>query len=278
MASTDERIGPTAHYTAYVWYRCGFPYAEHFKTRRGAVLYWALKASGGWVSDVTQRPTLPDWLLARHSTIDRAVAACEPDLVIEVASGMSRRGTTFAADRGVRYVELDLPHMIRAKRARLDQLPSSVRSRFEGRLELAEIDALADDFPERLAAIAKDAERPVVITEGLLPYFDTANKLRIMGGIRAGLAKAGGGTYVTDMRTQARMNEVGFASVAVRAGARIVMGGRGQATDLRDDDEVRATFADAGFADASIADALREFPERSLMGAIWCASVQRLQR
>lgn len=274
MTSTgSERIGTTAHYTAYVWYRLGLPYAELFKTPRGAVLYWALKASGGWLADMARVPTVPEWLSLRHQLIDAAVAAEEPDLVIEVASGLSRRGTTFAADRGVRYFELDLPHMIRAKRARLAEAPAAVRDKIDGRLELADVDALADDFPDRIAEITKDAERPVVITEGLLPYFETPLKIRIMNGIREGLTKSGGGVYVTDMRTEERMAGVGITSFAIRAGAMVAMRGKRQATELSNDDEVRRIFESAGFPGVEIVDTslIADPPKRPQMGAIWRA-------
>ena len=273
----SERIGTTAHYTAYVWYRLGLPYAELFKTPRGAVLYWALEASGGWLADLAGVPTVPEWLSLRHRLIEAAVVAESPDVVIEVASGLSRRGTTLAADHGVRYFELDLPHMIRAKRTRLAEAPGAVRERIEERLTLQEVDALADDFPDRVAAIAKDADRPVVITEGLLPYFGTPQKIRIMGGIREGLEKAGGGVYVTDMRTEARMAAVGVTSYAIRAGAMVAMRGKRQATELRDDAEVRDVFERAGFLGADMVDTalIPNPPRRPQMGAIWRAAVSR---
>ena len=46
--SRVRRIGPTAHYTGYVWQRLGMPHAELFSTKTGAVLYLGFFALGEW--------------------------------------------------------------------------------------------------------------------------------------------------------------------------------------------------------------------------------------
>src|SRR5512134_2286550 len=130
MADDAERIGPTAHYTAYVWHRAGLPHAEHFATRQGAVLYWGFFALGEWATRLSPRvPSMRQYLEYRHRLIDAVVARQQPGCVLELGAGLTRRAVTWAADRGVPAIELDLPAMAAVKRERLRQAPAALRER-----------------------------------------------------------------------------------------------------------------------------------------------------
>ena len=73
-AGGHERIGPTAHYTAYVWHRLRLPYARHFKTRTGRVLYWGFFALGEWTTRVLpELPSMKGYLAYRHRLIEAGV-------------------------------------------------------------------------------------------------------------------------------------------------------------------------------------------------------------
>src|SRR5688572_7525842 len=128
MNERDEKIGPTAHYTAYVWHRLGMPHAEHFATRKGAALFWGFRLGGEWIAAaIPGMPSMSQYLAQRHLAIEHALSEHAPDLIVELGAGLSRRGVTWAVDRGVRYVEVDLPHMVDAKRARIPQALRSER-------------------------------------------------------------------------------------------------------------------------------------------------------
>jgi O-methyltransferase involved in polyketide biosynthesis len=199
---SGERIGPTAHYTGYVWARNGLSHPE-LETTEGRVLFQSLQPAM-LTSSALGGPTLEAYLLARHRALDalleRAIDAGEVSQVIEVAAGLSPRGWRFARRYGDRivYVEADLPEMAARKRAALERIGSLGASH-----RVAEIDALRDDDgPGSLAAIAGELDREqglAIVTEGLLGYLPTdavrglwRRFARTLSGFRAGL-------YISDL-------------------------------------------------------------------------------
>jgi hypothetical protein len=121
------RIGPTAHVTAYAWHKLGMPYGELFSTHQGAGIYWAYRGTFEWLTRLLPLPTLLDFLEFRHRLLDAQLERLDPDRIVELGAGLSRRGITWVLDRHVRYTEIDLPHMSTAKRAMLERGPGRVR-------------------------------------------------------------------------------------------------------------------------------------------------------
>ena len=168
MIFSGDRIGPTAHYTGYVWARNGLSHPE-LETREGRVLFDSLQPAM-LVSRAAGGATLESYLLARHRAIDalleRAIERGEVTQVIEVACGLSPRGWRFARGFGNRltYVEADLPEMAERKRAALERIGS-----LSDHHRVREVDALRDDDgPGSLAAIAAEldaGEGLAIITE-----------------------------------------------------------------------------------------------------------------
>jgi O-methyltransferase involved in polyketide biosynthesis len=202
VLTSRERVGPTAHYTGYVWARNGLSHPQ-LETREGRVLFDSLQPAM-LTSSALGGPTLEAYLLARHHALDalleRAIDAGEVSQVIEVAAGLSPRGWRFARRYGERivYVESDLPAMAARKRAALEPIGSLGPSH-----RVVEIDALrGDDGPGSLASIAADlhhGEGLAIVTEGLLGYLPTdavrglwRRFARTLGGFPAGL-------YISDL-------------------------------------------------------------------------------
>jgi O-methyltransferase involved in polyketide biosynthesis len=170
-----NRIGPTAHYTGYVWARNGLSHPA-LETREGRALFDSLQP-GMLVSRAAGGATLEAYLLARHRAIDalleRAIERGEVSQVIEVACGLSPRGWRFARRYGDRlvYVEADLPEMAARKRAALERMGS-----LDEHHRVADVDALREDGPGSLAAVAAELDAAgglAIVTEGLLGYLST---------------------------------------------------------------------------------------------------------
>ncbi|HTX10183.1 MAG TPA: class I SAM-dependent methyltransferase [Solirubrobacteraceae bacterium] len=173
MSVASDRIGPTAHYTGYVWARNGLSHPQ-LATREGRLLFDSLqpvmlgsRAIGG--------PTLESYLLARHRAIDalleRAIESGEVSQVIEVAAGLSPRGWRFTRRYGERlvYIEADLPEMAERKRAALERMRSLGESHRVRALDVLR----GDDGPGSLAAVAGGLDPRqglAIVTEGLLGY------------------------------------------------------------------------------------------------------------
>ncbi len=202
MIFTGDRIGPTAHYTGYVWARNGLSHPE-LSTTEGRVLFDSLQpvmlASRGLGS-----ATLESYLLARHQAIDarleRAIEAGEVSQVIEVAAGLSPRGWRFVRRYGERlvYVEADLPDMAARKRSALERMGS-----LNGRHRVEEVDALRDDDgPGSLAAVTAELDRGeglAIITEGLLGYLSTDAVEGIWRRFASSLGEFPSGRYISDL-------------------------------------------------------------------------------
>lgn len=173
MIFTRDRIGPTAHYTGYVWARNGLS-DPGLATTEGRILFDSLQPAM-LASRALGGPTLESYLLARHRAIDalleRAIEQGDVSQVIEVAAGLSARGSRFTQRYGDRlvYVEADLPEMAERKRAALERIGSLGTGH-----RVRALDALRDDDrPGSLAAVIAELDETeglAIITEGLLGY------------------------------------------------------------------------------------------------------------
>jgi O-methyltransferase involved in polyketide biosynthesis len=248
---SDAHIAPTAHYTAYVWYRLGLPHAELFATDTGRRLFWSFRLAGEWIAAAAPGiPSMAQYLELRHRAIEHALEEIEPDRIVEIGAGLSRRGLTWAADRGVVYTEVDLPHMIDAKREALERAPSELRERARTKLRQAAVDVLSDTFAAFLAEELEGAERPVVIAEGLLGYFALPERARIVRAVSRALASAGGGTLLCDLRSGEGGPAIAVAAKLLRGAIWVATRGRGARQDFASAEAVRDFLLDAGFSSA----------------------------
>lgn len=269
------QIAPTAHYTAYVWHRLGFPHAEHFATSRGRRLFWSFRAAGEWVAVV--HPTLPSmsqYLELRHRCIEHALDEARPDRIVEIGAGLSRRGLTWSADRGVDYIELDLPHMVAAKRELIAaRVPASVRNRASGRLRHEAVDVLGSDFEGWLKKALHGAQRPIVIAEGVLGYFELPERARVARSICNALD--GRGAFLCDLRAAEGGSSVAAAAKLLRGGIWLVTRGRGIREDFSSTGAVEQYFAEASFGEAVSISVERAAPHLAALrspGRVWRAS------
>ncbi|HJS95501.1 MAG TPA: class I SAM-dependent methyltransferase [Solirubrobacteraceae bacterium] len=197
-----SRIGPTAHYTGYVWARNGLAHRE-LATTEGRILFDSLQPTM-LASRALGGPTLEAYLLARHRAIDalleRAIERDGVGQVIEVAAGLSPRGWRFTQRYGERlvYVEADLPEMAARKRAALERMGS-----LSERHRVREVDALRDDEgPGSLAAVLAELDDRAglaIITEGLLGYLPPDAVAGMWRRFATGLGRFSTGRYISDV-------------------------------------------------------------------------------
>jgi O-methyltransferase involved in polyketide biosynthesis len=244
-----DKIAPTAHVTAYAWYQLGLPYTHLFATREGATMYWLFRALTEPAIRAFKFPSLLDYLEFRHRMLDAQLDAMAPDRIIELGAGLSHRGITWALDRQVHYTEIDLPHMSAAKRRMFGQAPSRVRHALHNNeLELRSNNILAPSFADELAHLIAGAKRPVVISEGMIDYFDLDDRETLLRNISSGFRKAGvHGHYLTDLQRGDRERKVGVAAKIMRQAIKAATRGRGPAKPFRNLEHVDRVFALAGF-------------------------------
>jgi O-methyltransferase involved in polyketide biosynthesis len=196
MARKTTRVSPTAYATGYLWYRLGLSDAA-LVTPQGRRLDRGFRALTR-LTQLLSGVSLDALMLARHQGIDALLTQAIDDgritQVIEIAAGLSARGWRLRKRYGDRitYVESDLPAMAAEKRRLLHRA-----GLLGDRHRVVEIDALADDGPQSLAAIAAmldPQQGTAIITEGLMNYLppDAADDVwrriaTVLGGFPAGL-------------------------------------------------------------------------------------------
>ena len=251
---SHERISPTAHYTAYVWQRLELPHAELFATRTGAALYWGFFAVGEWATRLSTRvPSMRDYLEYRHRLIESVVEELVPDCLVELGAGLSRRGVTWAADHGTRAVEVDLPHMAAAKREALQRASPGLLAMLEERHRVVDGNVLAEDFADVLAGLLREAERPVIVAEGLLSYFDPPDRAALFRSVAAALE--GRGAFICDLHTADAQAEVGNAAAVLRFAIRTITRRRRAIDPYANEGALRDALLDAGFGSVELVEA-----------------------
>lgn len=243
----DAGIAPTAHYTAYAWYRLGFPYGFAFVTPEGRRAFWGVRIAGEWVPAVVpQLPSMLDYLELRHALLEDAVERAQPDVLVELAAGLSRRGITWARERGVRVVEVDLPPMVARKRTQLAL--HGIES--EG-LTLVARDLLAPELDAFLADTLRGAERPVIVAEGFLGYLAEAERSLVVAAVAEGLRRVGGGVFLCDLRMK-RSGTARALSSAIRLGILAVTRGHSAKPDFASQDAAEGFLRAGGFDEVEV--------------------------
>ena len=251
MIFFGDRIGPTAHYTGYVWARNGLSHPE-LETLEGRILFDALQPAM-IASRLAGGPTLEAYLLARHRAIDAlldsALERGEVSQVIEVACGLSPRGWRFARRYGDRivYVEADLPEMAALKRRALERMGSLSEHH-----RVSEVDALRDDDLAAIAAEFDPNRGLAIITEGLLGYLPTDAVDGIWRRFARTLSRFPDGRYISDLHLG------GSVTPQVRAFCLLLSAFvRGRVyLHFSGAREAEAALASAGFASARVGPAI----------------------
>ncbi len=253
MSGGHERIGPTAHYTAYVWRAAGFERAELFSTWQGAALYWGFFAAGEWATRLSpSTPSMRVYLEYRHRLIDAVVAEHRPDVVVELGAGLTRRAVAWALDEHVRGLEYDLPEMAARKRKALASAPAEVRSALAGQHQVEAANVVEPAFAKTLLDALRDAQRPVVVAEGLLSYLAPSEREQLYMSVAGALGP--GGLFVCDLHTQAGQVSVGIAASILRTAIRTLTRRRNALDPYADESDVRGVMEDAGLSCVSFVD------------------------
>lgn len=197
--ATSEKVSPTAYATGYFWVRHGLSHPA-LATAKGKQLDKAFSTFIRGIRFISGI-SLESLMLARHRGIDgqlrQAIESGRVTQVIEIAAGLSGRGLRMTQRYPqLRYIETDLPHMASLKRQLLSQA-----GLLSDRLEVRNINALTDQGPESLAAIAEGldpGQGTAIITEGLMNYLDPKSADGVWQRIATTLKRFPSGIYLCD--------------------------------------------------------------------------------
>ncbi|WP_271410572.1 class I SAM-dependent methyltransferase [Pseudomonas sp. Q1-7] len=196
----SAHITPSAHYTGYVWYRHRLA-EEPFVTAFGRLAH-GLLAPLSWGARTAFGLDVEHLLLQRHLLIDallrEAIEQQGMRQVVEIACGLSPRGRRFCVRYpDVRYLEADLPPMAARKRLLLHE-----EGWLDSRHQVRPVDILAESGAHDLQTLFSglNPEAPVlVITEGLVNYFELPVIESFWARLAAELRRFPAATYLTDL-------------------------------------------------------------------------------
>ncbi len=238
---TDLSI--TAKYTSATWAWGKLPNADLLLTPDADRVFRIVNGALGITRPFTGAPELRVSLLERHRILDELVLASGCTEVLELAAGLSRRGITMTEDPSLHYVEIDLPHVVEAKRAILETTERGrdalARSNFKienGDVTTARLDLFFGDSSARL----------FIVAEGLLMYLDSTAQNKLFHDVATRLAKVGG-AFAFDLVPTSEQRKPGVVGKALgRAMKWLTRGG----TFVRDDrsrDDIRRELLTHGF-------------------------------
>ncbi len=236
-------LSVTALYTSHTWTWAGLSCAELFATPEARAVFRVTNAAlflarlFRW-----SLPSLRHSLLHRHTMIDRLLRESGAHRVLELASGLSRRGAAVSADTSIEYVEVDLPHVVARKRALLERTE-------EGRAVLARpnLRFVAADVTEApFGDLAPRGGSLFVIAEGLFMYLQPEAQRALWRKVHDGIA-ARGGTFVFDLVPTCEQPRPGIVGRTLEALMKRFTGGRSFERDARTRADIRQELLAAGF-------------------------------
>ena len=197
-ATDTSRISISAHYTGYIWYKNGLSH-QQFVTPMGRAAYWALKPMNGFMQ-LMVGASIDTFLLQRHFVLDHLVEqAIEEgyEQVVELAAGLSSRGYLIKqAHPDVHYVEGDLPGMSARKAELLDKL-----ARQSGHITQPcnILDESSFQSIETLLAGLDKSKKTLIITEGLVNYFDLETIRKVWSRMAVAMKGFPQARYITEV-------------------------------------------------------------------------------
>ncbi|MFH2009297.1 MAG: class I SAM-dependent methyltransferase [bacterium] len=204
-------VGLTAHYTAYTWHLLGVPEAHRFATGKGQLLHFVARPVLRLAPWLGLGDPLSFLLESRHLLLEHLLREDGCRTFVEIASGLSPRGTAYSVDPDVVFVEVDLPAMSALK----TQLVGNARG--PGQQFLAG-DAMDPGLYDRLLERVRGRGPVTVVAEGLNSYLTRESLERMVLNVSSFLKACGGGRFVLDINPADALPRFGWlGAVVVRA-------------------------------------------------------------
>lgn len=255
MSTDSSGISFTAFYTGEVWRRHGLS-APFLSQPQGRALYLAGRPFE-LASKLVFGTNNEILLLQRHHILDhlleKAILEEGVTQVVEIACGLSPRGTLMMqrfANRGLVYLEADLPGMAARKRELLADAGVS-----DHRHRVIDLDILKEGAEESLEAVfARELDptrKTVVITEGLINYFDYDTIHGFWTRLASALKTFPLGIYLTDLYPNFRWHPGVRLANAFKEGLAVAT--RSRVTLHFDSEQAIVTgFGGAGFSSTRV--------------------------
>lgn len=142
----------------------------------------------------------------RYKSVDQLLNELEVSNILELSSGFSFRGLDNAQRKNIHYTDTDLPGVIAAKQALVQELEAGTA--MKGVLELQALNALDEAAFEQV--VSRFPAGPLaIVNEGLLMYLGMEEKKRLAGIIHKILAQRGGWWITADVYQKLELLQLG---------------------------------------------------------------------
>lgn len=204
MSTDTSRISVSAHYTGYVWYKNGLSNPS-FVTPAGMAANLLFVPING-VLKLLAGAHIDTFLLQRHLVLDHLLTQLIEqegvEQVVELACGLSPRGFRMTERYAhLHYLETDLPGMAARKAQLLNRLNRPSR---HGVRSCNILDKAGPDSLKAILAELDPNKKTVVISEGLINYFELTTIREVWTRIANELKKFAAGYYLTDLYPDAK--------------------------------------------------------------------------
>jgi len=196
-------VGLTAHFTAYAWHLLGVPDAHRFATGRGRLLHLVTSPLRRLAPALGFADPLHTLLESRHLLLEHVLRREGDRTFVELASGLSPRGTAYSVDSDILFVEVDLPDMSALKRRLVGNAQGAGQRFVAG-------DATDPALYAELAEHVRGRGPVTVVTEGLNAYLPRAGLEALVHNVAAFLRECGGGRFVLDINPADALRRFGL--------------------------------------------------------------------
>lgn len=206
MSTDTSRISISAHYTGYVWYKNGLS-NPNFVTPAGMAANLFFLPINGTLK-LLAGAHIDTFLLQRHLVLDHLLTQLIEvegvEQVVELACGLSPRGYRMTERYSqLHYIETDLPGMAARKAQLLNRLDRPSR---HGVRSCNILDKSGPDSLKTILAELNPKKKTVVISEGLVNYFELATIREVWARIAQELKTFTDGYYLTDLYPDAKQH------------------------------------------------------------------------
>lgn len=231
-------LSVTALYTSGTWLWAGVPGAELLRSVDAERVFGVTNAVlwiAGWFAG---GPSLRHSLVQRHALIDHLTRDCP--VIVELAAGLSARGTHRSEVPEVAYVEVDLPHVVERKEALLSGSEAGRKVLERSNFQRVGHDITTLDLEPLLTP------RTTVIAEGLLMYLDAPAQRALFARL------VGAERFVFDLVPPAEQPEPGWVGRLLGRMMRAFTGGAGFIEDQRTRTQIVDDLRAAGFREVRV--------------------------
>jgi O-methyltransferase involved in polyketide biosynthesis len=142
----------------------------------------------------------------RYWSVDQLLNELPIKNILELSSGFSFRGLEKAKQKGVHYIDTDLPDVINTKKEFITSLQKE-NVNLQGKLELLPLNALDENQFHEIVNHFPEGEI-VIVNEGLLMYLDSDEKERLCKIIRYILKERGGYWITADIYIKNKLKNI----------------------------------------------------------------------